>query len=171
MPNDKLSKQQADELWEQALKRINREMAQELSPPLDASSTTTGGSASPSEIDEPPATKSKRKKPRSRSTREPQLLSGVSMSDFRSAANKLRAEMLEKARKAASPSTSPEDPADPNRPETEEDGIKAEALRRFRAHQLALRSVVRRDQTQPSSPSQSDTPPTTVSPSGDKPSS
>jgi len=53
-----------------------------------------------------------------------------------------------------------------NKPETEEDGIRAEALRRSR---VLLQSLVRPGQTPDSSPSPSSTPATTESSSADKP--
>jgi hypothetical protein len=56
---------------------------------------------------------------------------------------------------------------DLNRPETEEDGIRAEALRRLKVRQLLQ---VPAAQTPDSSPSQSNTPATTESPSDAKPS-
>ena len=55
---------------------------------------------------------------------------------------------------------------DPNRQETEQDAIRAEALRRSRVRHL-MRG--RQDPSQTSSPSQSSTPATTESPSNDKP--
>lgn len=54
---------------------------------------------------------------------------------------------------------------DPNRPETEEDGIRAEALRRLRVRRLFKAAAP----SQNSSPSQNPTPEPTASPSGDKP--
>lgn len=56
----------------------------------------------------------------------------------------------------------------PEAPETEEDGIQAEALRRLKVRQL-LKAP--QDQTPASSPSPSNTPATTASPSGAKQSS
>ena len=50
-------------------------------------------------------------------------------------------------------------------PETEEDGIRAEAIRRLQVRQL---SKARQDRTQPSSPLQSSTPETTASTSKGK---
>ena len=47
-----------------------------------------------------------------------------------------------------------------DKPETEQDGIRAEALRRLKVHQLSL---VRPGQTPASSPSPSSTPETTAS--------
>ena len=52
-----------------------------------------------------------------------------------------------------------------DKPETEEDGIRAEALRRSR---VLLQSLVRPGQTPDSSPSPSSTPPTTESTSDAK---
>ena len=52
-----------------------------------------------------------------------------------------------------------------DKPETEEDGIRAEALRRSR---VLLQSLVRPGQTPASSPSPSSTPPTTESTSDAK---
>lgn len=55
---------------------------------------------------------------------------------------------------------------DLNRPETEEDAIRAEAIRRLRVRRLMQG---RQDPSQASSPSPSSTPATTASTSNDKP--
>jgi hypothetical protein len=55
---------------------------------------------------------------------------------------------------------------DPNRPETEEDGIRAEALRRLKVRLLSKGLL---DPTRPLSLSQNNTPPTTASTFADKP--
>ena len=55
---------------------------------------------------------------------------------------------------------------DPNKPETEQDGIQAEALRRSK---VLLQSLVRPGQTPASSPSPSSTPATTASTSDARP--
>lgn len=54
---------------------------------------------------------------------------------------------------------------DPNRPETEQDGIRAEALRRLKVRRMLQAQA---DPTPGSSPSPSDTPATTASPSDAK---
>lgn len=54
---------------------------------------------------------------------------------------------------------------DPNKPETEEDGIRAEVLRRLKVRRMLQAPA---GQTPASSPSQSNTPATTASPSDAK---
>ena len=56
------------------------------------------------------------------------------------------------------PSTPKPDEDDPNRPETEEDAIRAEAVRRLQERRL---TAGLRDPSSPSSPPPTDTPPST----------